>query len=77
MSPAPSPPLRVPPPPPIAAQALVTVVVSLSSFGADFEGGLFVTTGAAAAGGQTAFVALQVCAPSLSSSYRVFPVPIL
>ena len=41
-------------------QALVTVVVSLSSFGTDFDGGLFVTTGAAAAGGETAFVGLQV-----------------
>lgn len=41
-------------------QALVTVVVSLSSFGSDFEGGLYVTTGAAAASGETAFLGLQV-----------------
>ena len=53
------------------AQALVTVVVSLSSFGVDFEGGLYVTTGTDRSGGQTAFVGLQVSIRVVLAAHRV------
>ena len=43
---------------PRCSQALVTVVISLTSYGKDFVGGLYVSTGSSV-GGEETYVALQ------------------
>lgn len=62
-------------------QALVTVVVALSSYDVEFTGGLFLTTGSTAAGGSgDVYVAMQagnaaVHQSDLLHGVRVFPPP--